>query len=154
MHREYRGTLLATGSNTAAHTIAYLLVMEDDLYDVRDPSSSRTHWRFFVRKGASVVSQDDAGFRMTFVQVDDTSVIVTEMFADLPDHRRLGLPEAVLAQMSDQSGMGIFSSSNRPCAELLSGEHRTPDADKVWQRVIASGRASYVSLADRYSYNP
>jgi hypothetical protein len=122
----------------------------DQLYDVRDPTSAHRHWELEVLGNNEFV----ATFRSTAVEIDHTSAISTEIFAEGDEYRQQGLPEALMRELAVRSGKRIISSSNCKSAHLLRGEYRTIEADKVWRRLCQSGEAIYDRSVDRYVLVP
>jgi hypothetical protein len=133
-------------------TRTYIVRCEPTLerYDLTDPSSIRPHWRLEARERGESRENVAAGFRVTVVGVGDRCAVVTELFAELPAYRERGLGEALIELSAELTTRRILSSSNSPSHEWLRGEYRTPDAEKVWQRLRAAGRARYVRAVHRW----
>src|SRR5713226_4991625 len=150
-----QGGVTALGRDQKSRFFPYTLTIETKRYDLADPASLRVHWEFRAYDDQQKMTDpDQAGFRSTCVEIDTALVISIEMFADRPAFREKGLPEAIIAEMAQLTGRVVKSSSNRESRHLLRGEYRTPDADKVWRRLVAAMRATYSTEEDRYTYLP
>ncbi len=143
-------TVMAVGKDGVTRQFRYRCDVVDKLYDVTDSTSTRRHWELEVLAERKPV----ATFRSTAVEIDPTSAISTEMFAESDEFREQGLPEALIRELALRSGKRIISSSNRQSAHLLRGEYRTIDADKVWRRLVQAGEATYDANVDRYVLLP
>ena len=67
--------------------------------------------------------------------------------------RGLGITEAVFGLITRLSGRRVVSSSiTNPLDGVI--EHRGPHAEKMWQRFMHLGHATYDPEADRYTWVP
>lgn len=92
-----------------------------------------------------------------FYQGDFTEIgngkIQPEMLTNqyLPEYKGRGITEALFADVTQKSGLTLVSSTNRG-TKNFENESRSHPADKVWKRLVASGKATYDIEEDRYTY--
>jgi hypothetical protein len=74
-----------------------------------------------------------------------------------------GIPEAILQDVAARSGRTVVSSTTEGDAHESANpyeldpdavEFRSPDADKLWKRLLAKQRATYDPVEDRYTFVP
>ncbi len=67
-----------------------------------------------------------------------------------PEYIAMGIPERLIEEANIQLDLTIKSSSNK----LGVGEYRTPNAEKVWERLVERDLAEYNDETDEYTYIP
>jgi hypothetical protein len=118
-------------------------------YDLLDKDSIYLHYEIKVSKEEDFEA-NEYGYRATAVAIDSQKAISTEMFAENETYRELGLPEAILYELAKLSKRKIYSSSNKLAKHILRGEFRDEDAEKVWLRLVNSGKAIFDEDTNRY----
>jgi hypothetical protein len=110
----------------------------------RDPRAGTWTYRVY-----SPQSQDFYEARFKKVAPD---VILPEVLdAHDPIFRGQGLTEAVFSRAVGDSGCDLISSTNNG-PKYSKNELRSADAQAVWTRLLAKGRAQYDPKADRFSF--
>ncbi|TCI93805.1 hypothetical protein [Tenacibaculum sp. M341] len=93
--------------------------------------------------------EEDDWFDFKIAFINTNLIKVTDMFASNNRHRKKGIPEALILEVKKlYKDKKIISSSNKQ--QLIAGEWRKPDADKVWKRLIKKSFAKYNPYTDTY----
>jgi hypothetical protein len=88
------------------------------------------------------------GFQMTLKPLPDGRLRIDAITAHT-SHRRAGIPDSLLPELSRRFGKNVVSSSNRFPASPE--EFRSIDAEKMWKRLVQKGIATHDVQQDRYS---
>jgi hypothetical protein len=91
-------------------------------------------------------------FEMTFEPVDDHTIRQVGIFHHgVPQHRAMGIPDAVLPAVANALSKRIISS---PLQAAETGTYRTVDAEKMWSRLRGKGIALMDEAAGEYFIEP
>lgn len=93
-------------------------------------------------------------FNFDVVEIDNGSLKVVSMHAVDNMYRGKGIPEQMIIQVAAIMGRSISSSSNKHKYKDSDNECRTPDATKVWNRLVSKGLAEFDQEKDIYTYHP
>ena len=120
-----------------------------ELCCVENPFKQR--WTFFAYTDPRLPSGEN--YQASFVADPDDLTIVRSvgMFAHAPEYQKVGLPEATILHAAKVIGRRIVSSRNNE--EKSNGEYRSLTAEKVWQRLVSQGLATYDNETDSFATN-
>jgi hypothetical protein len=107
--------------------------LEPEIWEYKVTSSGEVGWYFFV---VQEFGADAESLKLVTMRADDC-----------PELRKKGIPDSVLPELVRLHGKDLVSSNN---FAIGSGELQSPDAVKVWERLVASGIAKYCSSLERY----
>lgn len=85
-------------------------------------------------------------FQLTVKEVAGEFQIIAMYHNNEPAYIAKGIPEALILHIAEKSGATVRSSPVRG----KPGEFRTPDATKVWERLVSKGLATYSKNEDIY----
>jgi hypothetical protein len=110
------------------------------------PNTSET-WTYRVRCNPG----DTHSFEMSLEEVDSNTVqIIMMIHYDRPEYAAKGIPDALIAAVATDLNKTVVSSPTRGRMNVSRNEKAT----KVWDRLVAAGRATYDKTADVYTYLP
>jgi len=114
------------------------------IYSVTKASLSE-EWCYRVRSDPPPMSNE--AFELTVSEISDAEVRVTAMFNyGESAYVAKGIPDALLPAIHEELGKIVSSSPTKGIGNV----YRTSDAGKVWERLRASGIASYNESEDVY----
>lgn len=85
-------------------------------------------------------------FKIAFLT--DGSIKVTDMFVGNEDHRKKGIPDALILEIKRLYNKKVISSSNE--IKLVRDEWRKLPATKVWERLVLKNKAKYNLQTDTF----
>jgi hypothetical protein len=92
-------------------------------------------------------------FEFSVVKIDDQRGKISDMntYGD-KRYKMKGIPDKMIEEAARTLKLQIISSTNNPAFKVLYTEWRSPDADKVWQRLVSRGIANYDSRTDIFTF--
>lgn len=111
-----------------------------------DESDADTIYVTALEDGADPATVE--GFQMTLKPLLDGRFRIDAITAHT-SHRKAGISDSLLPELSRRFGKAVVSSSNRFAA--TPEEFRSVDAEKMWRRLVGKGLATYDGQQDRYS---
>ena len=121
------------------------------LYNLEDKCDFEQKWIFRIIPAEIEV---DNWFEFTITKTSNNKGKVTQMkHQNMPEYVAKGIPEKMIEESSAVLQLEIISSTNIESAKSFDTEWRTPQATKVWERLVALGKASHNSATDIYTYS-
>lgn len=89
---------------------------------------------------------------MTVAAVDDSKLrVIMANHHGNSEYSAMGIPEALLPIIKKDLGKNVESSPKT--SGESNGIFRIPSAEKYWQRLVSSGKATYNLVTDIYTVN-
>ena len=86
-------------------------------------------------------------FELTVEDMENDALKITMMENHkIPEYSATGIPDALIPHIAKTFQKAVVSSSNG----VRAGEFRTPDATKVWDRLVTNGMATKDEETDSY----
>ncbi len=91
-------------------------------------------------------------FEMNLEIIDENTLKIILMdHHNISNYEAMGIPEALIAFISNKEAKTIMSSSNRNVSD---NEYSLRQARKVWKRLVAKNLAIYDDKIDAFIYKP
>ncbi len=118
-------------------------------YSIEKTTEKGNNTWFFRIQPVDIIVDEDFEFEIT--QIGENIGKVTQMFHHFKEeYIAKGVPEKMIEEANRILNLNIISSTNKEESKLLSTEWRTTEAEKVWIRLYAQGKAKYDPNSEIY----
>ena len=115
----------------------------------KDKLDNNYIWDFNIfPKGDSNI--DSFSFSATEINLNTIKVTMMKHQEEVI-YKAKGIPEKMIEELYKITNKTIISSTNNPKAKILAEEFRTPQASKVWERLLNNEKAVYDIKNDIYT---
>jgi hypothetical protein len=144
-------TLIATDRNGVPHQFNVSVTVEVVDQDISQRTDETyTEYSFLVSTPEPPADGEVYEFAVVRFAEDCLIKVIQMNNHRSPAYMRKGITPALLDWVSNHFQSTIESSSNIAAFKRLNAEYRTPDADRVWEDLVAGGRARKEEERDVY----